>query len=216
MVTIDGNVTMVMPVHPARWRTTMRRAIRSVLAQTMSVAAMSIATDVEGNGAGPTRDQALAAVRTEWVAFLDSDDEWHPDHVAALMACARDTGADVVYPACRVVHTELGEIPRTDPHFEEWGRPGLPFDAKLLRRKSYLPVTSLVRTSLAQQSSFVPPDGSHYDDWGFYLGLLDLGAIFMHLPRITWTWHHGPHNTSGQQNRGDAVPAAGMFPTDAK
>jgi glycosyltransferase involved in cell wall biosynthesis len=195
---------MVMPVHPARWKTTMRRALRSVFTQTMPVAAMSIATDLDGSGAGVTRDQALAGANTEWVAFLDSDDEWHPDHVVSLMEYATETGADVVYPACRVIHTELGEIPLNDPHFEEWGRPGKPFDPNLLRRKSYLPVTSLVRTSLAQKSSFVPPDGGHYDDWGFYLGLLDLGAMFMHLPRVTWTWHHGPHNTSGQSSQGDA------------
>ena len=202
---VTAGVTMVMPIHPARWTTTARRALRSVLVQTSPVAAMSIATDLDGQGAGPTRDRALAGVRTEWVAFLDSDDEWHADHIDSLLECAARTGADVVYPACRVVHTELGEIPQSNPLFEEWGRPGRPFDADLLRERSYLPVTSLVRTELAQQSSFVAPNGSHYDDWGFYLGLLDLGAQFVHLPRITWLWHHGPHNTSGDPTKGDAA-----------
>ncbi len=200
-----GAVTMVMPVHPARWKGFVRRALRSVLAQTTPASAMSIVADLEREGAGPTRDRAMAAVQTEWIAFLDSDDEWHPDHIAELLACAEDSGADVIYSACRVIHTQLGEIPQGDPHFEVWGRPGRPFNAELLRRKSYLPVTSLVRTELAQQSSFVPPDGSHYDDWGFYLGLLDLGAQFVHLPQITWTWHHGPHNTGGQPTKGDAA-----------
>jgi glycosyltransferase involved in cell wall biosynthesis len=201
---VDG-VTMVMPVHPARWKSTMRRAVRSVLAQQMPVAAMSVAMDTEGAGAGPTRDRAMAGVQTEWIAFLDSDDEWHPNHVLDLAYWAEETGADVVYSICRVIHTQLGEIPQSDPLFEEWGRPGRPFDPDLLRQKSYLPVTSLVRTELAQESSFVPPDGSHYDDWGFYLRLLDLGARFEHLPRVTWTWHHGPHNTSGQPTKGDAA-----------
>lgn len=198
-------VTMVMPIHPPRWKTTMRRALRSVFAQTMPVAAMSIATDLRGEGAGPMRNRALADVRTEWVAFLDSDDEWHPNHVADLLECAARFDADVVYSVCRVVHSEAGELPMDHPGFEDWGRPGQPFDADLLRERSYLPVTSLVRTELAQKSSFVPPDGSHYDDWGFYLGLLDQGATFVHLPRITWTWHHGPHNTSGDPTKGDAA-----------
>lgn len=201
-----NGITMVMPVHPARWRSNhARRALRSVLNQITPVTAMSVVTDLAGAGAGPTRDRALAAAQTEWVAFLDSDDEWHPDHVGELLECATRVGADVVYSACRVVHTELGVLPANHPGFEEWGRPGQPFDAELLRERSYLPVTSLVRTELAQKSSFVPPDGSHYDDWGFYLGLLDQGATFVHLPRITWTWHHGPHNTSGQPDRGDAA-----------
>lgn len=184
----------------------MRRALRSVLAQTTPVAAMSIVTDLLGEGAGVTRDRAMAGVRTEWIAFLDSDDEWQPNHVAELVDTQLRTGADVVYPACRVLHAELGEIPSSHPFWEEWGRPGKPFDADLLRQRSYLPVTSLVRTELALKSSFVPPDGSHYDDWGFYLGLLDQGAEFVHLPRVTWTWHHGPHNTSGQPTKGDAAP----------
>lgn len=200
-------VTVVMPVHPARWRTTMKRALRSVSSQTVPVAAYSIAADVARQGAGPTRDRALAAVRTEWTAFLDSDDEWHPTHLERLLACAAATGADVVYPACRVIHTRLGVIPPTHPAWDEWGRPGKPFDPDLLRQRSYIPVTSLVRTSLAQQSTFTPPPGSHYDDWGFYVGLLNLGARFVHLPEITWTWHHGPHNTSGQPGHGDDTPA---------
>jgi glycosyltransferase involved in cell wall biosynthesis len=200
-----GGVTAVIPVHPARWGIPMRRALRSVIAQIHQVDAIAIAADLDGAGAGPTRDRALASVATEWVAFLDSDDEWHPNHLAELLQCAAETGADVIYPACRVVHTELGEIPRDDPHWDEWGRPGKTFDPALLRRMSYLPVTSLVRTSLAQKSTFTPPEGSHHDDWGFYLGLLDQGAMFVHLPVVTWTWHHGPHNTSGLPGRGDAA-----------
>lgn len=199
------DVTVVMPVHPARWHTTMGRALSSVTSQTRPVDAVSIAVDTTKEGAGKTRDRALATVQTEWVAFLDSDDAFHPAHVAELLRCARKTGADVVYPECRVIHTVIGEIPRTHPSWEEWGRPGQPFDPELLRQKSYLPVTSLVRTSLAQRSSFIPPDGSEYDDWGFYLGLLDLDARFVHLPKITWTWFHGPHNTSGRPDKGDAV-----------
>jgi hypothetical protein len=201
-------VTAVIPVHPARWRTPMmRRALRSVALQTVPVAGYSIAADLDGQGAGPTRDRALAAVPddSEWVAFLDSDDEWDPLHIEELLAYAKISGADVVYPACRVIHTKLGLLSPNHEGFDEWGRPGKPFDAKLLRKRSYIPVTSLVRTSLAKQCRFTPPAGSHYDDWGFYVGLLDLGAKFVHLPEITWTWHHGPHNTSGQPDRGDAA-----------
>lgn len=199
-----SGVTAVIPVHPQRWEWSMARALSSVARQTLPVEAVSIAVDTKREGAGPTRDRALAVVRTHWVAFLDSDDEWDSIHIEELITCAEETGADIVYSECRVIHTQLGEIPRSYPVWEEWGRPGKPFDADLLRKKSYLPVTSLVRTSLAQQSTFVPPLGSHYDDWGFYLGLLNIGATFVHLPKITWTWHHGPHNTSGQPGKGDA------------
>lgn len=196
----EHSITVVIPHIPTR-HVPLLRAIRSVTDQTYPAVAISVATDTQRRGAGHTRNLALAMARTPWVAFLDDDDFLHKDHLEVLLNHALETGADVVYSSCRVIHSELGEIPRNHPAWEEWGRPGKPFDADLLRQKSYLPVTSLVNTGLAQRSSFVPPDGSHYDDWGFYLGLLDLGATFSHIDKVTWTWTHGDHNTSGQPDR---------------
>jgi glycosyltransferase involved in cell wall biosynthesis len=196
----DNSITVVIP-HISPRHVPLLRAIRSVTDQTHTVDAISVFTDTEKKGAGRTRNMALAMARTSWVAFLDDDDFLHPNHIEVLLRHALETGSDVVYSACRVIHTELGVIPADHPAWEEWGRPGKPFDAELLRQRSYLPVTSLVKTSLAQRSSFEPPPGSHYDDWGFYLGLLDLGATFSHINEVTWTWTHGDHNTSGDPGR---------------
>ena len=38
----------------------------------------------ENRGEGPARNTGLAAARNEWVATLDSDDEWLPSHLDAL------------------------------------------------------------------------------------------------------------------------------------
>ena len=196
---VDG-ITVVIPHIPVR-QVQLLRALHSVQLQTRPAEAISIVTDNQRHGAGRTRNLALAMARTRWVAFLDDDDLFHPDHLQVLMEHALETGADVVYSSCRVVHDTLGEIPPEHPGWDEWGRPGKPFDPDLLRERSYLPVTSLVNRGLAQRSSFVPPEGSHYDDWGFYLGLLDLGARFSHINKVTWTWTHGDHNTSGSPER---------------
>lgn len=196
----ENAITVVIAHIPTR-RAELLRAVNSVLAQTHPAEAISIVTDTEHRGSGHTRNLALAMARTPWVAFLDDDDYLHADHLEVLLEHALTTNADVVYSTCRVVHDELGEIPLSHPGYAEWGRPGKPFDPDLLRQKSYLPVTSLVNCGLAQRSSFVPPEGSHYDDWGFYRGLLDLGAKFSHIDKITWTWTHGKHNTSGQPER---------------
>jgi glycosyltransferase involved in cell wall biosynthesis len=197
---VVDDITVVIPHIPPR-HVHLLRAVRSVSDQTRQAEAISIATDTEKRGAGRTRNLALAMARTKWVAFLDDDDFFHPDHLEVLLNHALETGADVVYSSCRVIHTELGEIPADHPAWEEWGRPGKPFNPHLLRQRSYLPVTSLVDRGLAQRSSFVPPEGSYYDDWGFYLGLLDLGAEFSHINQVTWTWTHGDHNTSGKPER---------------
>lgn len=197
-----ATVTVIIPTHAARLRTgALQRALASIWRQTRLPDAVVVTCDVDRLGAGPTRQRALAGATTDWVAFLDSDDELLPYHLQHLLGVAAQTSADVVYPACRVLDPRGRPLPPRD----EWGRPGREFDAAELRRRSYIPVTSLVRTETARRSRFAPPAGSDYDDWGFYLGLLDAGARFVHTPAITWLWHHHGENTSGRPDRGDAA-----------
>lgn len=51
-------------------------------------------------------NQAVALARGAWFAPIDQDDEWAPDHLEALVAAARCTGAEVVYGVARV---DLGD-----------------------------------------------------------------------------------------------------------
>lgn len=201
---MDGNklVTAVIPTIPTR-KNDLRRAAASVEAQSEQPVGISVATDVWRSGSAATRNRALGRVTTEWSAFLDDDDFWMPSHIQTLLHAATNRldseFPDVIYTGCRVVDANGGEIPLQ----EEWGRFGKPFDPGLLREKSYIPVTSMVRTEMAQAAGFGPPEGvdTPYDDWGFYLRLLDAGAKFLHIPRITWVWVHNGRNTSGQANR---------------
>jgi glycosyltransferase involved in cell wall biosynthesis len=97
------SVTVVTPFHEQRRANGMlERAARSVRAQTVPVHHI-LAEDIHRMGAAITRAHGLALVETEWTAFLDSDDELDPDHIEQLLACAKETGADYVYPWFRVV-----------------------------------------------------------------------------------------------------------------
>jgi glycosyltransferase involved in cell wall biosynthesis len=192
-------VTVVMPHIPPR-QFELTRAIASVAAQTKHPDDVIIATDRHGAGSAATRNRALYHVSTTWVAFLDDDDELLPSHIEILVRAAMRSGVGVVYSGCRVLDAKGDPIPVK----EEWGRFGLPFDGDLLQRKAYLPVTSIVHASLAKQALFGPPafmPSSDYDDWGFYVRLLALGATFLHVPEITWIWHHHGSNTSGRSDR---------------
>lgn len=197
-------VTVVVPHIPPR-RAELLRALDSICAQTLLPAAVSIAVDLGREGSDVTRNRALAVASTPFAAFLDDDDAFEINHLAEVVPVAERTGADVVYSGCTVVGPH-GEI---IPDREEWGRFGLPFDPDLLRQRSYLPVTSLVRTDLARRvGGFRFVSGNPYDDHSFYLALLDAGAEFVHHPVRTWVWHHhGPGsagvtgNTSGRPDR---------------
>lgn len=191
---VGGDVTVLIPTIPPR-KQMLNRALVSVLNQLRPPDNIHVSFDHHRLGSAVNRNVALTNVDTEWVAFLDDDDEFLPQHLLVLLQNSDD--ADVIYTGCNVVNPYGQDV----PHREEWGRFGKPFDGFLLRKKSYLPVTSLVRTKLAQQSAFRAPEGSVYDDWGFYLGLLDNGARFLHVPQKTWTWHHWGGNSQGLPDR---------------
>jgi glycosyltransferase involved in cell wall biosynthesis len=192
---MDADVTLIIPHMPTAQREVMlERAVLSVQAQTVKPDNVIVMADTEKQGAAAMRNAALEQVTTTWVAFLDDDDELLPQHLSTLLSYAYNIpGADVLYPGCRVFDGHGREVPR---HME-WGRFLQDFDPELLRRKSYIPVTSLVRSSFAKQAKFAAPAGSVYDDWGFYLQLLDLGAKFLHVPVVTWYWHHHGNNSQG-------------------
>jgi glycosyltransferase involved in cell wall biosynthesis len=186
-------VTVVVPHIPPR-RAELLRALDSICVQSLLPAAVSIAVDLDREGSAATRNRALASASTPFVAFLDDDDAFEINHLAEVVPAAERTGADVVYSGCTVVGPGGGIVPDR----EEWGRFGLPFDADLLRQRSYLPVTSLVRTELAQRvGGFRFAPGNPYDDHLFYLAMLDAGARFHHHPTRTWVWNQPGRGSPG-------------------
>ena len=198
-------ITVVIPTIPPRAHL-LQRAVTSVFRQTIPPRSTIIQADLDREGSAATRNRALAAVQTEWVAFLDDDDEFLPHHLERLTAEAQTTGADVVYPLPRVIGPDGHEIPRR----HEWGG-GPHFDGLALERQSYINVSSLVRTDLARKVGgfeFHHSSNGLNDDHGFYLRLHHAGAVFAHVHEPTFIWHHhghgqpgAPGNTSGQPDR---------------
>lgn len=197
-------VTVAVPAHPPRLADGMLdRALRSVWAQTLTPAAVSVAVDVDRAGAATVRDRALAMVHTPYVAFLDSDDELLPFHLEHLLACAEETGADLVYPWYTVVGG-------TDPH-ARWE--GVPWDDATPHQ---VPVTFLARTEALRSvggfsAEWDPtlcedPGVDSYgnragEDYRLVLRLVRAGAKISHLPERSWLWYHNSGNTSGLASR---------------
>jgi glycosyltransferase involved in cell wall biosynthesis len=184
-------VTVAVATIPPRSRR-LRAALASVVTQTVQPSAIVVEYDHDRTGAAATKNRALAKVTTEFVAWIDDDDLWFPNHLEILTAAQAATGADVVYPW--PLMNGAGD-PRPD-------RFGVPFDAAELRRGSYIPTTALFRAELAQQvGGFQKPPGSPYDDWGLWLAMLKAGAVFHHVPERTWQWNVTGQNTSGDPSR---------------
>lgn len=174
-------------------------ALTSVHLQTMKPANIIVEVDTDHTGAAATRTRGLMKVETEFVAFLDDDDEFERNHIESVLREQRRTNADLVYPWFNSVggHDPLGAF-------------GRPFRADMLRQANYIPITVLVRTEMVKAvGGFknAPPamiahlNGATCEDWLCWLAMLDAGAKFVHLPKRTWKWHHHGKNTQGCADR---------------
>jgi len=191
-------VTVCIPTLPSRSKL-LQRALQSVEAQTYKPAKVIVQEDKEGKGSAHTRHKALMQVETEWVAFLDDDDEWMPHHLETLWT--RKGDADLVYPYYKVKGG-------SDP----WKNLGKPY------RRGSIITTILVKTEIAQAVGFLRGEAtepaalqeakerrrrgvggrkSSGDDGHFATACHDLGAKIVHIPEITWIWHHHSGNTGG-------------------
>lgn len=190
-------ITVVIPTIPPR-RHLLERALESVKAQTLLPQHVIVNEDRQRHGAAITRQRALEQAKTDWVAFLDDDDEFKPGHLSCLAAAAQETGADYVYSWYDVVGG-------TDPRPEQFGQQFDPCNP------TQTTITTLVRTELAQEAGFLPdtPDTTlrspdrYYagEDWLFTRRCNDLGAYIFHTPFKTWKWWHWGGNTSGLPDR---------------
>lgn len=166
------------------------QAVQSVALQTLPAAAISIAVDSEHRGAWHTRQRAVDAVKTEWLAFLDDDDLFKPQHLQRLREYAKETGASYCFS-----YWDTNVTPDILGHF------GRVFDPK---NPTHTTMTVLVRTELAQSVRFTPREEHHEaggEDWRFTLGCVAAGAKIVHLPEQTWIWRHHGANTSGREDR---------------
>jgi glycosyltransferase involved in cell wall biosynthesis len=182
---MSSDITVVIPTIPPR-AGLLQRALASVSDQLTLPDAVSIAIDTEHEGAWATRQRALEAVRTEWVAFLDDDDEFMPFHLLDLKLHAQATNADYAFSWFVVAS---GQDPFPATHFSE------PWDNENPRQTT---MTVLVKTELAQSVGFQNVPG---EDWNFTLRCLAAGASISHLVKKTWIWHHDSQNTSGRGER---------------
>jgi hypothetical protein len=201
---IDG-VTVVIPSIPIR-QAWLQRALDSVAAQTLSEfmdVNTVVSVDRERGGAAKCRQRGLSEVETEWVAFLDDDDEFMPGHLELLLANALAFKADFVYSWFMIKDAAGREQPTWDPFPANFGKP---WD---LKNPVQTTITTLVRTELAQSVGFdTVPDGEtgadghrRGEDFRFTLGCQAAGGKISHLPERTWWWHHHGNNTSGIPDR---------------
>jgi glycosyltransferase involved in cell wall biosynthesis len=171
-----ARVTTVVPTY--RRPASLLRAVRSALAQEVEDHVVIVVDDGGGlpelpnderlvavslahNTAlvGLVRNVGIALARSPYLAFLDDDNEWGPQHLTHAVA-ALEEGADIVYTALERVHpdgTPLDVLSR-------------PFDRRRLAEECYIDTNSLVvRNGCGVRFSRQPRSRSTLpkEDWEF-------------------------------------------------
>lgn len=204
-----STVAVVIPTIPSRSER-LQKAVESVMKQTRVPDQIIVQEDTERLGAWATRNRGLEKVTSDYVAWLDDDDELLPNHIERLARFLDHYPQfGLVYPIPRV---EGGRDPTATSvngfWIPPWRVPFGPEQEEHLRNEgSFIPITHMVRTQDVRAIGGFPAPGTvrWIEDWGYLVNLLDHGTKFYHLPVVTWRWVIGSHHTGGDPNRAGPV-----------
>ena len=192
----------VCTAHIPPRRELLNRAVNSVMRQTLLPENHLISVDYARRGGPGTLDAAVYGAQTKWIAILDDDDEFLPDHLATLYSVALETDADLVFSHFRYTSTGDGG------HLERFR--GVPFDNANPRQTTNV---FLVKTDLAIEvggfSGGFDTMGFERDNAGNRIGydfhfvkkLAAIDAKIVHTPEVTWIYHVEHGSTLGMPNR---------------
>lgn len=118
---------------------------------------------------GSQRNEAAAAGTCEWIAFLDDDDRWRPDHLAGLLEACRDASVHFAYRDTAVVRERIEHGARVTLEERVIARD---WDQELMRTHDYIaPSAWCVRRFLFESLGGFDPDFRYSDDWDFLMRL---------------------------------------------
>ena len=137
-----------------------------------------IRRDARG-GPGAARNDGIAALDTEWVAFCDADDEWLPGKLAAQA----EAEADVRVGSAEIVGEDGKATGETWPPFRG--------ATELYEHNPILLSSVLVRRELVRDG--FDAELMHAEDWDLWLRLAAAGARFAATPaaRVRYRRHAG-------------------------
>jgi SAM-dependent methyltransferase len=186
----------------------LKRAVDSVVAQSLLPAELIVQLDEKKTGAAANRDAGIDRVKTKYVALLDDDDFFHPDHLETLYQAALDTDADIVYSWFEM---DGG----TDPFPENFGKPWDPKNpcqttvtvlAKVDTIKKAGGYSNKFNMSFEELGKFAQGNTAG-EDFRMVFNANKQGAKIVHVPKKTWSYSHWISadgklgNTSGLPDR---------------
>lgn len=169
-----GDVTVIIPVYGdvGRWAPLARRAAISAVTQTTPPERVVVAT---AQDLAAARNGAAEWARTEWLCFLDADDELDMRYVEAMLAA----DGDLRQPATLGV---VGD--REDPY-------PVVIPARPLLEMNFIVIGAFVRTDLFMQVGGFR-DLPAWEDWDCWVRCWLAGAHVRAVPEAVYRVHVNP------------------------
>jgi glycosyltransferase involved in cell wall biosynthesis len=180
----------------------LKRASKSVENQTLKVKDHLIKLDSEKLGQPLVLDQIIKEATTKYVAILDDDDEFLPNHIELLYKKIVETEADLVFPHFR--YSNLSDA----GHLERFR--GLPWDNN---NPHQVPITWIAkRETILEVGGFsgdfdvlsfeVDNQGNRIgNDFNLIKKLSKANKHITNISEITWIYHVGHPSTLGMPIR---------------
>jgi glycosyltransferase involved in cell wall biosynthesis len=129
-------------------------------------------------GASYSRNVAFAKSRGEYIALVDNDDRWLPDHLAHSVAALRNSAVDIVYSTVLMIEdgteTLLG-LWGPDPHET------VEFPHGMFRRNFVTPSATVMRRQVLVDVGAWDTDLRYCEDAGFWMRCIVAEKKFLHL-----------------------------------
>ncbi|HEY8182307.1 MAG TPA: PIG-L family deacetylase [Thermoanaerobaculia bacterium] len=140
-------------------------------------------------GRSEAMNRGVRAAKSAFIAFLDDDDLFYPEHIATLTAAARDSQQPAWYSDAVSAFVRVGASGKHETH-SRMRIFGQDFDRELLLLDNYIPLPTVLvpRETYLDMGGF-DPAFDLFEDWDFLIRLSQRGD-FVHVPRITCEIRH--------------------------
>lgn len=145
-------------------------------------------------GLPATRNTGITAAQGEWIAFLDADDFWSPDHLALLVARSSEGPCDLVFSGTLWFEDGTGKVlSESSPTAQDLENlPVALYTGKL----SVLPSSVMVRRRCFEEYGPVSSEFPRVNDTEYWLRVLRNGGQIAYSGGVTCRYRKHPNAMS--------------------